>query len=246
MRLYGLIGYPLTHSFSKKYFEEKFARENITNVVFENFSIEYISMLSEIIQKNISVLQGLAVTIPYKKRVIDFLDEADDVVKQINACNCIVFKEGRLKGYNTDVIGFEKSFVELLQPHHKKALILGTGGAAAAVAFVMRELSIEYKFVSRSKGENTVSYNDVDEEMMQAYPVIINTTPLGTTPNVQECPPIFYEALTGNHYLFDLIYNPLQTKFLYLGKKQGAVTKNGYDMLAFQAEENWKIWNGLS
>lgn len=245
MRLFGLIGYPLSHSFSKKYFDEKFARESITDAVFENFSIEYISLLSDIIQKNIHHLKGLAVTIPYKKQVLDFLDEADDVVKKINACNCIVLDNGQLKGYNTDIIGFEKSFLELWQPHQRKALILGTGGAAAAVEYVMQKLNIEYKFVSRHPLNDMLTYLDIDESVLNEYPVIINCTPAGTYPDVHDCPSILYEHLTSDHYLFDLVYNPLQTKFLYLGKKQGAATKNGYDMLAFQAEENWRIWNEI-
>jgi shikimate dehydrogenase len=243
MQQFGLIGYPLTHSFSKKYFEDKFSRERMDDATFENFSIENISLLHHILNEN-SHLKGLAVTIPYKKAVVDFLYKSDAVVKKINACNCIKITDGKLFGFNTDVIGFEKSFVELLQPHHNKALILGTGGAAAAVEYTLQQLNMHYQFVSRKKEVNTITYNELTITLLQQYSVIINTTPVGTYPTIDECPAIPYALLTPQHYLFDLVYNPVETKFLQLGKEQGALIKNGYNMLAIQAEENWKIWNG--
>ncbi|MBA4197540.1 MAG: shikimate dehydrogenase [Chitinophaga sp.] len=241
MKLYGLIGYPLSHSFSKKYFDEKFVHENITDAVFENFSIANIDLLKAILLRE--ELQGFAITIPYKKEVIAFLHESNDVVQQINACNCVKITDGKLHGYNTDVIGFEKSFVQQLQPHHNKALILGTGGAAAAVEYVLRKLNIDYTFVSRTKQSDKLSYAELNETVMHEYPIIINTSPLGTYPNIDECPDLPYELLTAKHYLYDLVYNPHETKFLRLGKEKNCTTKNGYDMLVLQAEENWKIWN---
>ncbi|MBS1626354.1 MAG: shikimate dehydrogenase [Bacteroidetes bacterium] len=241
MKIYGLIGYPLSHSFSKKYFDEKFVQEKISNAIFENFSIENIRLLKEILSRK--ELKGFAVTIPYKKEVIAFLHESNEVVKQINACNCVKIKDGKLYGYNTDVIGFEKSFVQQLQPHHTKALILGTGGAAAAVEYVLQKLNIPYKFVSRTKQVNNFTYNELNEVVMNEYSIIINTSPLGTYPNVEECPAIPYQLLTAKHYLYDLVYNPTETKFLRLGKEKNCTVKNGYDMLVLQAEENWKIWN---
>ncbi len=241
MRLYGLIGYPLSHSFSKKYFDEKFISEGITDAAFQNFAIENISFLHEVLtQKN---LKGLAVTIPYKKAVIDFLYDSTDAVKQMGACNCIKISDNKLSGFNTDVIGFEKSFVKQLKPHHTKALILGTGGAAAAVEFVLQKLNIENEFVSRKKVGTEFLYDDLDENILNEYSVIINASPIGTYPDVDGAPAIPYPFLSSKHYLFDLVYNPVETKFLELGKQQGAITQNGYEMLVLQAEENWKIWN---
>ncbi|MDE3144993.1 MAG: shikimate dehydrogenase [Bacteroidota bacterium] len=241
MQLYGLIGYPLSHSFSKKYFDEKFMKDGITNASFKNYSIENISLLHEIlVQRD---LRGLAVTIPYKKAVIDFLYNSTDEVKQMGACNCIKIKDGKLLGHNTDVIGFEKSFIKKLRPHHTKALILGTGGAAAAVEFVLQKLNIEYEFVSRRKAGTQFLYHELNEHIINKYPVIINATPIGTFPDVDEAPAIPYQFINSKHYLFDLVYNPAETKFLQLAKQKGATIQNGYEMLELQAEENWKIWN---
>jgi shikimate dehydrogenase len=243
MRQFGLIGYPLSHSFSKKYFDEKFVREEITDTVFENYSLENIGLLKNLLKnKN---LNGLAVTIPYKKVVIDFLDEATDAVKQMKACNCITVKKGRLTGYNTDIIGFEQSFSKYLRPQHKRALLLGTGGAAAAVKFVLQKMGIPFQLVSRRKDSEgqIVTYQDLNKEIMDDYQIIINASPVGTFPNTEEAPFIPYQFLSSRHYLFDLVYNPAETEFLRLGKKQGATIQNGYKMLVLQAEENWKIWN---
>jgi shikimate dehydrogenase len=241
MNLYGLLGYPLSHSFSKKYFDEKFVQENIDNAIFENFSLENISLLEDILKRK--ELKGFAVTIPYKREVISFLHESIDAVKKMNACNCVKIKDGKLFGYNTDIIGFEKSFIKQLQPHHTKALILGTGGASSAVEFVLQKLNMQYKFVSRSKKENQLLYEDLNELLLNEYTVIVNASPLGTYPKIDECPEIPYQFLTAKHYLFDLVYNPAETRFLRLGKEKGAAIQNGYEMLVLQAEENWKIWN---
>ena len=243
MRQFGLIGFSLSHSFSKKYFDEKFVREGITDADFENFSLDTIVLLKELI-KNKNLL-GLAVTIPYKREVIPFLNEVTDAVKQMNACNCIKIREGRLVGYNTDVVGFELSFVKHLQPQHKNALILGTGGAASAVEFVLQKLGIPYRFVSRKKDDNgqLLTYDQLNETILKESQIIINCSPLGTYPKVEEAPAIPYDLITPHHYLFDLVYNPTETKFLRLGKEKGAVIQNGYDMLVLQAEANWKIWN---
>jgi len=243
MRQFGLIGFSLSHSFSKKYFDEKFVREGITDADFQNFSLDSIALLNEVI-KNKNLL-GLAVTIPYKREVIPFLNEVTDAVKQMNACNCIKIREGRLVGYNTDVVGFELSFVKHLQPQHKNALILGTGGAASAVEFVLQKRGIPYRLVSRKKDEEgqLLTYDQLDETILKESQIIINCSPLGTYPKVEEAPAIPYDLLTPHHYLFDLVYNPTETKFLRLGKEKGAVIQNGYDMLVLQAEANWNIWN---
>ena len=242
MRRFGLIGYQLSHSFSQKFFTEKFQREHITGCVYENFPIADISELPGILQQY-PVLEGLNVTIPYKERVIPFLHHQDEVVQAIGACNCIRIKEGKLFGFNTDVAGFEVSLDKLLQPYHKKALVLGTGGAAKAVHYVLKKRGIEFIEVSRNpQGRNQISYADVDA-VMHDHLLIVNTTPLGMYPNVEEFPPIAYDMLTPRHYLFDLIYNPPATAFLKKGEEKGALVKNGGEMLVIQAEESWKIWN---
>jgi len=243
MRLFGLVGYPLSHSFSKKYFDEKFVQQGITNCSFENFSIENISLLQNILDD--TNLNGLAITIPYKKAVLHFLDESSDAVKQMGACNCIKIKDGKRYGFNTDVIGFEKSFSKHLLPQHKQALILGTGGAAAAVEFVMKKLNIPYQFVSRKKDANgkVFVYEELNETVLSNHQIIINCSPIGTYPKVDEAPAIPYQFINQQHYFFDLVYNPAETKFLQLAKQQGAIVQNGYEMLVLQAEENWKIWN---
>lgn len=242
MRLFGLIGYPLTHSFSGKYFAEKFKREGLSEHRYDLFSIPTIGELQDILDQHPD-LCGLNVTIPYKEQVLPFLDEIDDVVTEIQACNCIKISNGKLKGFNTDVTGFEISLKEQLKPHHKKALILGTGGASKAVEFVLRKLGIGFKYVSRKKTPNNFSYSELDADIISYYQLIINTTPVGTYPAVNEAPDIPYESLTTQHYLFDLVYNPAKTLFLQKGEEKGAVIKNGYDMLLIQADESWRIWN---
>jgi shikimate dehydrogenase len=242
MRLFGLIGNPLTHSFSKKFFTEKFEKEGLTDCKYELFSIADINEMKNVLDQHPD-LCGLNVTIPYKEQVLSFLDDTDDVVKKVKACNCIIIKNGKLKGYNTDVAGFERSLKKQLLLHHKKALILGTGGAAKAVEFVLQKLGINFNYVSRKPSVNNYSYNQITPGIIAEHTLIINTTPLGMYPAMNEAPPIPYEALTSDHYLFDLVYNPDKTLFLQMGEERGAAIKNGYEMLVIQAEESWKIWN---
>jgi len=242
MRQFGLIGYPLSHSFSKKYFTDKFEKEGWGNCSYDNYSLASISELPEMLKRNPS-LEGFNITIPYKEQVIPFLSSASEVVQQVKACNCIKIEEGRLVGFNTDVTGFELSLKEKLSAHHQQALILGTGGAAKAVEFVLKKMGIHYRYVSRNPVAGNLSYEDITPALLAAYPLIINTTPLGMYPNVQAFPPLPYQSLGSNHYLFDLVYNPSKTVFLQKGEEQGAVIKNGQDMLVIQAEESWHIWN---
>jgi shikimate dehydrogenase len=242
MRQYGLIGFPLTHSFSQKYFTEKFLRDNINDAEFLNFSIPKIEDVEKIFDTHLQ-LKGLAVTIPYKRTVIKYLDEVNDAVKEISACNCIKIYQNKKTGFNTDVIGFERSFIKKLKPHHTKALILGTGGAASAVKFVLNKLGIKYLIVSRNPSPGIISYTDITAEILSQFNIVINCTPLGTHPNITEAPPLPYHFLNGSHYLFDLVYNPPLTRFLQYGNEKGCIIQNGYEMLTIQAEENWKIWN---
>ena len=241
MRRFGLIGYPLTHSFSQKYFTEKFAQLGLGDCVYENFSVKEIGELNNILEN--SDLSGLNITIPYKKQVLDFLTDASDVVTKIGACNCINIKDGKLTGYNTDVVGFEQSLLSFLSSHHTQALVLGTGGASAAVEFVLKKLGIPFQIVSRTVSDATISYDAIDENMISSHHLIINTTPLGMFPDIDECPEIPYQYLTAKHHLYDLIYNPAETKFLEIGRSQGTTTQNGQEMLILQAEESWRIWN---
>jgi len=245
MKLYGLIGFPLNHSFSKNYFDEKFRQEGLHDCVFENFPLKNIDEVKQLIADH-PTLEGFAVTIPYKKKIIRFLDEGTDAVRQMVACNCVKIEKGKLKGFNTDVTGFKKSFTKHLAAHHTKALILGTGGGADAVAYVLRKLDMDYLFVSRNAAirSKTISYKAMAETLLQDHTVIINCTPVGTYPEVDAYPEIPYHYITPKHYLFDLVYNPAETMFLKKGASQGATICNGYEMLVVQAEENWKIWNG--
>lgn len=243
MKKFGLIGYPLSHSFSQKYFTEKFRKENIHDCVYENFSLSEIGQISSILI-NEPQLHGLNVTIPYKEQIIPFLHFKNDVVEKTGACNCIKIKNGKLYGYNTDVIGFEISLKKKLKDYHTHALILGTGGAAKAVEYVIKESGIDYKFVSRKVSSgNTINYGDLNENIIQSHTLIINTAPIGMYPNVDAYPNIPYQALTAKHYLFDLIYNPEKTMFLQKGEERRAAIQNGHEMLIIQAEESWRIWN---
>ncbi len=243
MNIFGLIGHPLTHSFSKQYFDNKFKKDELVDVFFEQFDLENIEEVKALIANK--SLKGFAVTIPYKQQIIPFLFEASNVVEQINACNCVNIIDGKLIGFNTDIFGFEKSLLNDLKPHHTKALVLGNGGASAAVKFVLNKLKIEFKIVSRNSSDACLKYEDLNERILQTYTLIINTTPLGTYPDIESFPNIPYQYLTSKHYLFDLVYNPTITAFMQKGLQQNAFVKNGYDMLVIQAEENWKIWNEI-
>jgi len=242
LRKFGLIGYPLLHSFSQGFFTEKFLQENITDAVYQNYPIEDIASCKLLWAEN-AELQGLNVTIPHKKSVIPFLDKPSSVVQAIQACNCIRKFNGSYYGYNTDVIGFEKSLLPFLKPHHTKALVLGTGGASAAVVWVLNKLNIKYLIVSRTISDNTVNYQQLTKDIVGEYPLIINTSPVGMYPNLDQAPQIPYEAINDKHHLYDLIYNPAETEFLKKGAAKGASTQNGLAMLHIQAEESWKIWN---
>ncbi|RPD40833.1 shikimate dehydrogenase family protein [Chitinophaga barathri] len=239
MRLFGLIGFPLSHSFSKGFFADKFRNESITGCHYENFPIPSIEEFPGLWAHH-AELEGLNVTIPYKQAVIPYLDELSDAAKAIGAVNCIRRKDGKLTGNNTDVIGFSRSLQPLLQPQHTKALILGTGGAAKAVKYSLEQLGITYTEVSRS---GPVQYEALNETMMREHTLIVNTTPLGMYPNVNEAPPIPYEFTGAQHLFYDLIYNPAETQFMKNGAAQGAAVKNGHEMLVLQAEASWEIWN---
>lgn len=243
MKRYGLIGYPLSHSFSQRYFADKFEREGIRDCSYSNFSLPEIGALSAILAE--PELCGLNVTIPYKQQVIPFLHELTRVVEAIGACNCIRVMHGRLVGHNTDVIGFKQSLIRQLAPHHRQALVLGTGGASKAVEYVLRELGIGYRMVSRRPRPDTgdLAYEDVDRGVLAEATLVINTTPVGMYPEVDACPRLPYEAVTSRHYFFDLIYNPERTLFLHHAASRGALVENGHEMLILQAEESWRIWN---
>lgn len=243
MNLYGLIGYPLGHSFSKEYFNNKFQSEGREDCFFELFPLENMEEFPGLL-KDHSSLKGLAVTIPYKEVVMPYLQQLSNGAKEIGAVNCIEFLPGGiLKGHNTDVTGFERSFTPYLKPHHTRALILGTGGASKAVQYVLKQLGIPYLLVSRKQDEYFISYNDIDQQLLEEYTIIINCSPVGMSPHEHNAPGIPYRLLSRHHYLFDMIYKPAETKFLLEGKQRGATIKNGYEMLVLQAEENWKIWS---
>ena len=242
MRHFGLIGYPLSHSFSQGYFKDKFERENILNAEYANYPIAHMSEFAALWSMDES-LEGLNVTIPYKKEVIPYLQFPSSVVKSIHACNCIRKFNGGLYGYNTDVIGFEQSLLPFLKPHHTHALLLGTGGASAAVAWVLQKLNITFQIVSRAIGTGKISYDQLTPALLASHTLIINTSPLGMYPSVNEAPAIPYEAIGAQHHLYDLVYNPSETLFLQKGAAQGASIQNGLAMLHIQAEKSWEIWN---
>ena len=242
MNRFGLIGFPLGHSFSQQYFNNKFKTENLNDCFFELFPIENVESFPELLHAH-KDLKGLAVTIPYKQTIINFLTSIDEAASEIGAVNCIKISSQKIIGFNTDVIGFENSIKPILKPHHKKALILGTGGGSKAVQFVFKKLGIEFLLVSRSKNQQHIQYQDIDELICADYNIIVNATPVGMTPNNDKCPEIPFQFLSEKHLLFDLIYNPAETLFLQKGREAGAQTKNGHEMLITQAEANWKIWN---
>jgi shikimate dehydrogenase len=245
MDKYGLIGYPLVHSFSINYFNEKFQNENI-DAVYENFEIPTIDQLTEILDTN-PELRGLNVTIPYKEKVISFLDSLSPEASAIGAVNVIKIghkgKKTTLHGYNSDVIGFTRSIEPLLDTYHKKALILGTGGASKAIDFGLKSLNIITRKVSRSGKDGAMKYSDITPETIKEYNIIVNCTPVGMFPHADECPELPYEAMDDHNLLYDLIYNPDETLFMRKGKEHGAVVKNGLEMLLLQAFVSWEIWN---
>lgn len=242
LKSFGLIGYPLSHSFSKGYFAQKFEKELILGCTYENYPLEKIEDFPELMNTHPNI-KGLNVTIPYKEKIIPFLFDLDPVAKQIQAVNTIKKVNGKLIGFNTDVIGFETSISSFLNGKHiSGALILGTGGASKAVKFVLDQKKINTYFVSSQKDTSHLTYSDLKGRLNE-FQLIINTTPLGMSPNTQEFPPIPYEELNSDFFLFDLIYNPPMTKFLEFGKKAGGQVKNGLQMLELQAEAAWKIWN---
>jgi shikimate dehydrogenase len=259
MKYYGLIGYPLSHSFSKKYFTEKFKTEKLEDRVYELFELKNLSNFPELLWAN-PKLCGLNVTVPHKIGIIRYMDWLSEEAKRAGAVNCIRITaespilaafsgevgiqdhDFKLEGFNTDVYGFEHSLKPLLKNHHTKALLLGNGGAARAVKCVLDKLQIDYLLVTRKPGRDQVLFKDLTKKMIDEHTLIINTTPLGTAPNVDECPLIPYEYITEHHLLYDLVYNPEQTLFLKKGQERGAATKNGYEMLVLQAEKSWEIW----
>jgi shikimate dehydrogenase len=243
MKQFGLIGFPLSHSFSKKYFNEKFEKESIPNVSYENFQIASIEEFKALFDK--SHLQGVNVTIPYKQQIIPFLDGLDSSAERIGAVNVVKKnKEGKLIGYNSDYVGFKNALSQFIPKNFSsKALILGTGGAAKAVEVALQDLQIPCLYVSRTAKENIISYEQLNTYDLNDYLLIINSTPLGMFPKVDEAPEIPYEKLTSQHFLYDLIYNPATTLFMQKGQEQGAQTMNGLSMLIGQAERAWEIWN---
>lgn len=243
MRRFGLIGFPLGHSFSASYFKEKFSKEGRPDCRYDLFPIPEVSALPGLIDDTPG-LEGLNVTIPYKERVVSFLDASDAVVSRIGACNCLRIDRQGIHGFNTDVVGFERSLLPRLKPHHRSALVLGTGGASKAVCHVLEKLGVEYILVGReAKGPRSVGYERIAEDGLARHTLIVNTTPLGMHPHTEEAPPIPYKALTSAHLLFDLVYNPPLTRFMAMGLERGAEAMNGEEMLVIQAEESWRIWN---
>lgn len=246
MKKLGLIGYPLGHSFSKSYYLNKFEKENIHDIDYDLYPIEHISSFEELYLSD-TAYGGFNITIPHKQNILPYITELSTEAEEIQAVNCITIKRCGdkviLKGYNTDAYGFQNSLQPLLEPHHSRALILGNGGAAKAVCYVLKQLGIEYNLISRAKANSCLTYQDLNKEIMESHKLIINCTPLGTYPNINDCPDIPYEFITREHLLYDLIYNPEETTFLAKGKAKGAAIKNGYEMLVLQAEQNWKIWN---
>jgi len=243
MKIYGLIGKSLSHSFSKKYFEKKFASDHIPDAEYRNFEIKDLQVeVPEL--RNLEGLSGLNVTIPYKNEILRFSDLLTDECQEIQAANCIKIEDGKWTAYNTDITGFEKTFSHHLTPDHKKALILGTGGASKAVAFVLKKLEIPFLFVSRkSDADSAITYKEVTKNILEEFPVVINTTPVGMFPNPENFPGLPYQYITSENYFFDLIYNPEKTLFLKKAEQKGATIVNGAGMLEIQAEESWKIWN---
>lgn len=249
MKTFGLIGYPLSHSFSKKFFTDKFIAEKILDCSYELFPIEHIGQIEQIIAEHPN-LRGLNVTIPHKLNVMPFLDDIAEDASQIGAVNCISFSPGKekpfLRGHNTDAYGFEHSLVPLLKSHHQKALVFGDGGAAQAVKYVLKKLNISFEIVLRKPDSGKILYSDIDASVLSEFSLLINTTPLGMSPNIDTVPQIPYNFLDERHLAYDLVYNPEQTLFLKMASERGAAIKNGLEMLILQAERSWVIWNEVS
>jgi len=247
MRLFGLIGNPLGHSFSASYFNEKFKKEGI-DAEYRNFPLEKILDFKVLLEKEPD-LSGLNVTVPYKQEVLPYLHSLSATAKEIQAVNTISLDRAggslKLEGDNTDVIGFRTSLEVQLRPHHSSALVLGTGGSSKAVLYALKQLGIKYTQVSRTPGPQQLSYEELDAGILAAHTLIINATPLGMYPDVLSCPDLPYESLSPDHLLFDLVYNPAKTEFLIRGEQQGAAGINGYDMLLLQAKASWDIWNSV-
>ncbi len=244
MRKFGLIGYPLTHSFSKKYFSAKFEKEAIRNCRFDLYEIPQIRDFEQVLEEN-PELEGMSVTIPYKQEVIPFLNELDPACAAIGAVNCIRIRDGKRKGFNTDYIGFKNSLQSWLGDILPNALVLGTGGASKAVKVALGDLGVDFLSVSRNKGDQQITYSDlaIDSSFLKKYPLIINTTPLGTFPKTEEMPEIPLEMLNASHRVYDLVYNPAETTLMKACVARRGKAKNGMDMLVLQAEAAWSIWN---
>ncbi|MCH8330279.1 MAG: shikimate dehydrogenase [Bacteroidetes bacterium] len=243
MRSFGLIGKDLSHSFSETYFNRKFKELNISDAKYKPYPMPDVNHLRELVDRE--KLVGFNVTIPFKVSIVDHLDELDHIAQQVGAVNTVLVNQGKLKGYNTDVYGFKVSFQELLQEDDKNALVLGSGGASRAVCFVLHELGLNYLRASRFPEGGEIEYKSITPDLLREYTVLINTTPLGMYPNEDKAPDLLYEHLSNKNYLFDLIYNPVRSRFLEFGEAKGARTKNGAVMLELQADKAWDIWNGI-
>ncbi|MBI5915664.1 MAG: shikimate dehydrogenase [Bacteroidetes bacterium] len=245
MRRFGLIGYPLSHSFSPGFFSKKFEKEGLGHCRYDAFPLASIEELPDL-PKKIPALEGLNVTIPYKEKVLPYLHRLSDEARSIGAVNVIKIRDGQLTGYNSDVYGFEKSLLDFLPspyPAGLKALVLGTGGAAKAVGFVLKKTGIDFRLVSRSGQPDMLRYEEISEEIFHSHRLIVNTTPLGMSPDVNSCPPIPYEWTGPGHFFYDLVYNPEKTTFLARAEAAGSRIQNGLSMLYLQAEKAWEIWN---
>lgn len=243
MRRFGIIGRPLGHSMSKAYFDEKFAAEGLEDYRFDKFQLENIGELDNVLNEHAGELRGFCVTIPYKKEVMSRLDEISDEARAIGAVNCVRVNDGRLAGYNTDALGFRVALEQFLNGERPRALVLGTGGASCAVKWVLENMGIEYRMVSRTGGPGLPTYDELTPEIVGEHKLIVNTTPLGTFPAVEGKPRLPYDAIGSGHYLFDLVYNPPVTAFMAEGGKRGAHNMNGEAMFRAQAEQNWRIWS---
>lgn len=240
---FGLLGKNISYSFSRGYFTDKFSSLGLKGYSYQNFDLQHIDQFPELVKSNQDI-EGLNVTIPYKQEIIPYLDRLDTEAQEIGAVNTIQFLDERLVGHNTDAYGFQKSIEPFLRPHHSKALILGTGGASKAIAFVFGKLNIGVSYVSRLPVDDQIGYADLNASVLAAHPIIVNCTPLGTHPEIDQRPNIPYDDITDKHLLFDLIYNPKKTAFLKAGERQGAAIVNGLHMLQLQADRAWDIWTG--